>query len=112
MERRLLATSAPLVANGVLITGMAGGESIRGFLDGWDPDTGKKLWRRYTIPAPGEPGAETWPQNSDALNSRWRATWRTVPTIPNSIWSTGAPATRSRDDPRPARRTGQFVPAA
>ncbi len=46
---------------------MAGGESTtRGFLDGWDPDTGEKLWRRYTIPAPGEPGSETWPANSDA----------------------------------------------
>jgi alcohol dehydrogenase (cytochrome c) len=61
------ATSAPIVANGVLISGVAGGESTtRGFLDGWDPDTGKKLWRRYTIPAPGEPGSETWPKNSDA----------------------------------------------
>src|SRR5882762_5065118 len=47
---------APLVANGVVITGMAGGDrTTRGFLDGWDPDTGKKLWRRYTVPAPGEP---------------------------------------------------------
>ena len=63
------ATSAPIVANGVLISGMAGGESTtRGFLDGWDPETGKKLWRRYTIPAPGEPGSETWPKNSDAWN--------------------------------------------
>ena len=38
------ATSAPIVASGVLISGMAGGESTtRGFLDGWDPETGKKL---------------------------------------------------------------------
>jgi alcohol dehydrogenase (cytochrome c) len=43
---------APLVANGILITGMAGGDrTTRGFLDGWDPDTGQHLWRRYTIPA-------------------------------------------------------------
>ena len=68
------ATGAPIVANGVLISGMAGGESTtRGFLDGWDPDTGKKLWRRYTIPAPGEPGSETWPKDSDALDVRRRA---------------------------------------
>jgi alcohol dehydrogenase (cytochrome c) len=41
------ATGAPMIANGVLISGMAGGESTtRGFLDGWDPDTGTKLWRR------------------------------------------------------------------
>src|SRR5262245_46799242 len=53
---------APLVANGILITGMAGGDrTTRGFLDGWDPETGQHLWRRYTIPAPGEKGSETWP---------------------------------------------------
>jgi alcohol dehydrogenase (cytochrome c) len=70
-------TSAPIIANGVLISGVAGGESTtRGFLDGWDPDTGKKLWRRYTIPAPGEPGSETWPKNSDAWSQGGGPTWR------------------------------------
>ncbi len=54
-------TGAPLIADGVVITGMAGGEfGVRGFLDGWDAATGKKLWRTYTIPAPGEPGSESW----------------------------------------------------
>ena len=38
---------APLLANGVLITGMSGAEfGIRGFIDGWDPETGNQLWRR------------------------------------------------------------------
>lgn len=70
-------TGGPIVANGVLISGMAGGESTtRGFLDGWDPDTGKKLWRRYTIPAPGEPGSETWPQGTDAWKVGGGPTWR------------------------------------
>jgi len=37
-------TSAPLVANGVLLTGIAGGEyGTRGFVDGYDLNTGKKL---------------------------------------------------------------------
>ncbi|MDP9974854.1 MULTISPECIES: PQQ-dependent dehydrogenase, methanol/ethanol family [Variovorax] len=55
-------TSAPIVANGVLITGVAGGEfGIRGFLAGYDPATGKELWRGYMVPAPGEKGSETWP---------------------------------------------------
>ncbi len=41
------ATSAPIVANGVVISGVAGGDlPTRGFLDGWDPETGEKLWRR------------------------------------------------------------------
>src|SRR6266481_3496782 len=43
--------AAPLVANGVVITGISGAEyGTRGFLDGWNPETGAHLWRRYTIP--------------------------------------------------------------
>jgi alcohol dehydrogenase (cytochrome c) len=58
-------TVAPLVANGVVIAGVSGAEfGHRGFLEGFDPQTGKSLWRTYTIPAPGEPGAETWPHHS------------------------------------------------
>ncbi len=70
-------TGAPLVANGVLITGISGAEfGIRGFLDGWDPDTGKHLWRRYTIPALGEKGNETWPAG-DAYPRGGGSTWVT-----------------------------------
>ena len=72
---------------------MAGGESTtRGFLDGWDPDTGKKLWRRYTIPAPGEPGSETWPKNSDAWMHGGGPTWRSGsydPQLDLVYWGTG-----------------------
>src|SRR5258708_25371666 len=59
---------APLVANGVVITGMAGGDRpTRGFLDGLDPERGKKFWRRHTWPAPVKTGSETWPKEiSDA----------------------------------------------
>jgi alcohol dehydrogenase (cytochrome c) len=96
------ATSAPIVANGVLISGVAGGESTtRGFLDGWDPDTGKKLWRRYTIPAPGEPGSETWPKNSDAWTQGGGPTWRSGsydPQLDLVYWGTG---NAEPYDPRP-----------
>jgi alcohol dehydrogenase (cytochrome c) len=96
------ATSAPIVANGVLISGMAGGESTtRGFLDGWDPDTGKKLWRTYTIPAPGEPGSETWPKNSDAWKWGGGPTWRSGsydPQLDLVYWGTG---NAEPYDPRP-----------
>ncbi len=58
-------TGAPLVANGVVITGMSGGEyGTRGFLDGWDPKTGKRLWRRYTTAGPDEAGGDTWYQET------------------------------------------------
>ena len=96
------ATGAPIVANGVLISGMAGGESTtRGFLDGWEPDTGKKLWRRYTIPAPGEPGSETWPRDSDAWKYGGGPTWRSGsydPELDIVYWGTG---NAEPYDPRP-----------
>jgi len=95
------ATSAPIVANGVVISGMAGGESTtRGFLDGWDPETGKKLWRRYTIPAPGEPGSETWPKD-DAWMRGGGPTWRSGsydPELDLVYWGTG---NAEPYDPRP-----------
>jgi len=95
-------TSAPIVANGVVISGVAGGESTtRGFLDGWDPDTGKKLWRRYTIPAPGEPGSETWPKNSNAWMQGGGPTWRSGsydPQLDLVYWGTG---NAEPYDPRP-----------
>ena len=70
-------TGAPLVANGVLISGMSGAEfGVRGFLDGYDPDTGKRLWRLYTIPAPGEKGSETWPKD-DSWQHGGGSTWIT-----------------------------------
>lgn len=55
-------TAAPLVVKNMLIVGMAGGEfATRGFLDAYDLRGGKRLWRFYTIPEPGEPGGDTWP---------------------------------------------------
>jgi len=55
-------TSAPTVVNGVLITGMTGGEyGVRGFVAGYHPETGSLLWRRHTTAGPGEKGHETWP---------------------------------------------------
>ncbi len=101
------ATGGPIVANGVLISGVAGGESTtRGFLDGWDPDTGKKLWRRYTIPAPGEPGSETWPKNSDAWTQGGGPTWRSGsydPQLDLVYWGTG---NAEPYDPRPREKSG------
>ncbi len=71
----------PMIANGVLISGMGGGDrTARGFIDGYDPETGKQLWRRWTVPAPGEPGSETWPNKElpDAWKYGGGATWQPV----------------------------------
>ncbi|HLH94404.1 MAG TPA: PQQ-dependent dehydrogenase, methanol/ethanol family [Xanthobacteraceae bacterium] len=95
-------SGAPIVANGVLISGVAGGESTtRGFLDGWDPQTGEKLWRRYTIPAPGEPGSETWPADSDAWKYGGGSLWRSGsydPELDLVYWGVG---NAEPYDPRP-----------
>ncbi len=72
---------APMIANGVLVSGTGGGESTtRGFVEGYDPDTGKRLWRTWTIPAPGEPGSETWPNASkpDAWKYGGGSTWQSA----------------------------------
>ncbi len=84
-------TSAPLVANGVLITGMAGGEyGTRGFIDGWDPATGKNLWRFYTTAAPDQKGGDTWPGDTHAKGGA--PTWLTGaydPELDLVYWGTG-----------------------
>ena len=55
-------TLSPLVADGKVMVGASGGEvGVRGFVAAFDVDTGKPLWKVFTVPAPGEPGSETWP---------------------------------------------------
>jgi alcohol dehydrogenase (cytochrome c) len=97
-------TVAPLIAGGVLVTGISGAEfGIRGFIDGWDPETGNHLWRRYTIPARGEKGNETWPQNNNAWEIGGGSAWITGsydPELDLMYWGIGNPApwaSQSRD---------------
>ena len=90
-------TMAPLVVKDKVVVGIAGGEyGIRGFIAAYDAATGDEVWRFHTIPAPGEPGHETWPAGSDAWEHGGGATWLTARMIPTSISSTGAPAIRGR----------------
>ena len=88
-------TVAPLVANGVVIAGVAGAEfGVRGYLEGYDAQTGNKLWRLWTVPAPGEPGSDTWPANSDAWKVGGGSTWLTGsydPELDLVYWGTGNP---------------------
>jgi alcohol dehydrogenase (cytochrome c) len=87
-------TGAPLVANGVVIVGVAGAEfTSRGYLDGYDAETGRRLWRRYIVPAPGEPGADTWPNN--AAKASGGSTWTTGSydaDLDLVFWGTGNPS--------------------
>ena len=62
-ENPAMQSSGPIVANGKVISGRscmpaAGPDGC--VITAHDARTGAELWRRRTIPAPGEPGDETW----------------------------------------------------
>ena len=88
------ATAAPLVVEDKVLIGIAGGEfGIRGFLDAYDVKTGKRVWRRYTVPAKGEPGRETWAGTS--YETGGAPTWTTGsydPATRTLFWATGNPS--------------------
>jgi alcohol dehydrogenase (cytochrome c) len=70
---------APLVADGKVIVGTSGGElGVRGFVAAYDADTGAQLWKVFTVPAPGEPGSETWPAGGDQWKTGGGSIWVTA----------------------------------
>jgi alcohol dehydrogenase (cytochrome c) len=70
-------TVAPLVVEDKVIVGVSGGTvGIRGFVAAYDAETGTELWRTFSVPAPGEPGSETWP-SGDEWKTGGAATWVT-----------------------------------
>ena len=83
---------APLVADGKVMVGCSGGElGVRGFVAAFDAETGKPLWKTYTVPAPGEPGSETWPKG-DQWKTGGGSVWITGtydPATNLSFWGTG-----------------------
>ncbi len=83
---------APLVADGKVLIGASGGElGVRGFVAAYDPHTGKELWKTYTVPAPGEPGSETWPKG-DHWKTGGASVWVTGTYDPQTklaFWGTG-----------------------
>jgi alcohol dehydrogenase (cytochrome c) len=69
----------------VAIVGTAGGEyGIRGFIDGTDLNTGKGLWRTYTIPGAGEPGNETWKDGQERWKHGGASVWETATYDPDT----------------------------
>lgn len=88
------ATVAPLIVKDKVIVGIAGAEfGIRGFLDAFDADTGKKAWRLWTVPLPNEPGGDSWLKDS-ALHGGG-PTWVTGsydPELNTLYWNTGNPS--------------------
>jgi PQQ-dependent dehydrogenase (methanol/ethanol family) len=69
-------TAAPLAIKDKIVVGVAGGEyGIRGFVDAYDPASGKRLWRFNTIPGPGEFGHQSW--SGDSWQRGGGPTWLT-----------------------------------
>jgi alcohol dehydrogenase (cytochrome c) len=99
-------TLAPLVIKDKVIVGVAGGEyGIRGFIGAYRAATGEEAWRFYTIPAPGEPGHETW--KGDPTDQAWLhgggSVWMTGsydPSLNLTYWGIGNPGPDFNADKR------------
>jgi alcohol dehydrogenase (cytochrome c) len=94
-QPELRITAAPLPVKDKIIVGASGGDSgVRDWIAGLDAATGRVLWRKFTIPAPGEPGSETWKGNTNAWQTGGGAVWVTGtydPDTNQTIWGTGNP---------------------
>lgn len=88
-------TMAPLIVKSMVIVGSSGAEyGVRGHIDAFDVETGHKIWRRYSVPAPGEPGSDTW-GNADAAYRGGGAAWITGsydPELDLLYWSIANPS--------------------
>ena len=95
-------TVAPLAIMNLVVLGVSGGEyGVRGFIDAYDAATGERKWRFYTVPAPGEPGHETWEGDSWKVGGAPAWNTGTYDTATNQIfWPTGNPAPSNRGEGR------------
>jgi len=93
-------TLAPLAVRGKIILGYSGGElGVRGSVNAFDAATGKRLWKTYTVPGPGEPGGDTW--KGDSYKRGGGSTWITGvydPATNTTYWGTGNPGPWVADD--------------
>jgi alcohol dehydrogenase (cytochrome c) len=94
-QPELRITAAPLAVRDKIIVGASGGDNgVRDYVAALDAATGKLLWRKFTIPAPGEPGSETWKGNTNAWQTGGAAVWVTGtydPATNQTFWGTGNP---------------------
>ncbi len=97
------ATVAPLIVKDMVVVGIAGAEfGIRGFIDAYDVKTGDRRWRFWTVPAPGEPGSDTW--GGESWMQGGGSTWITGtydPELNTIYWGTGNPGPDFDGDVRP-----------
>ena len=87
-------TAAPLVIKNKVIIGVSGGDfASRGYIDAYDAQSGERVWHFNTIPSPGEPGSDSWP-NAEAAARGGGGVWATGsydPTLNLVYYGTGNP---------------------
>lgn len=95
-------TSAPLIVRDLVLIGSSGGdEGARGFIDAYRAASGERVWRFWTVPAPGEPGSETW--QGRAIEHPCAAPWLTGTYDAETnltYWPTGNPCPDYNGDER------------
>jgi len=91
----LLFSAAPLAVKDKIIVGASGGDrGVRDFIVALDAASGRLAWRKYVIPAPGEPGSETWKDKNNAWQTGGGAMWVTGSYDADTnqvLWGTGNP---------------------
>ena len=61
-DQQYFSTMAPIVVGNHVLVGTGNDLDAPGFLQSYDPETGKRKWIFYTVPMkPGDPGLDTWP---------------------------------------------------
>jgi alcohol dehydrogenase (cytochrome c) len=98
-------TGAVLPIKDKIIVGASGGDrGARAWVAALDAATGKLIWLKHTIPAPGEPGSETWKGNNDVWRTGGGAVWVTGtydPASNQTIWGVGNPVPMMNPAARP-----------
>jgi quinohemoprotein ethanol dehydrogenase len=70
-------TGAPRVFDGKVVVGNAGADlGVRGFVTAYDADTGKQLWRFFTVPGDPSKGFES--KAMEMAAKTWRGEWWTL----------------------------------
>ena len=102
---QLQITGAVLPIKDKIIVGASGGDrGIRDWIAALDAATGTQLWLKYTIPAPGEPGSETWKDKNNAWQTGGGAVWVTGsydPATNQTLWGIGNPVPMMDASARP-----------
>ena len=87
--------AAPLALKDSIIIGSSGGDrGVRNWVAALDPKTGDLQWKTYSIPAPGEPGSETWKDKNNAWQTGGGAFYVTGsydPATNLTYWGSGNP---------------------